>query len=126
MNDPKATCQCLSNKPSRESFEAIAQLFKAFADPTRLQLLRALQEKTKNVGELVKELDLTQANVSKHLQILFEANVLSREKRGTATYYSIDDEIVYQLCDLVCTKINRDVKGRQLIEFMAGNLEMEA
>lgn len=118
--EPTAACRPETTKQNRESFEAIAQLFKAFSDATRLQLLQALREKTKNVGELVIELGLTQANVSKHLQVLFDAKILTREKRGTASYYSIDDEFIYPLCELICDKINRDFEGRKPLEFMMG------
>jgi DNA-binding transcriptional ArsR family regulator len=94
--------------PDRAQLESIAGMFKAFADATRLQLIQALRYGPKNVGQLVEELDLTQANVSKHLQTLFDARILSREKRGTATFYAIDDQFIFPLCELVCDKINRN------------------
>jgi DNA-binding transcriptional ArsR family regulator len=103
---------------SRDSFEIIAQLFKAFADPNRLMLIQSLKSGSKNVGELVAEISLSQANVSKHLQILFDAKILSRTKRGTATYYAIEDEIVYPLCQLVCSKINKDYGQQKPVEFI--------
>lgn len=95
-----------------QSFEKIAQIFKAFGDPTRLRLVQALRVKPKNVGELVSEVDSTQANISQHLQVLFEAKILTREKRGTATFYSIDDHIIQPLCELICDKINRDLENQ--------------
>jgi DNA-binding transcriptional ArsR family regulator len=115
--DPAPACRPETTKPNRESFEIIAQLFKAFSDATRLQLLQALRKETKNVGELVLELGLTRANVSKHLQVLFDAKILHREKRGTASFYTIDDEFIYPLCELICNKVNRDFEGRKPLEF---------
>ena len=105
--------------PDRAQLEAIAIMFKAFADPTRLLLMQALRTGTKNVGQLVEELKLTQANVSKHLQTLYDAKILSREKRGTATFYTIDDHFIYPLCELVCDKINRENVDRRPVEFTA-------
>ena len=104
----KRTPKSSSPDIDRESLEQIAYLFRAFSDATRLQLLQALREKPKNVGELVEELNLNQANVSKHLQTLFDGKIVTREKRGTASYYSIDDEFIYPLCNMICDKINRD------------------
>jgi DNA-binding transcriptional ArsR family regulator len=119
MSSPKAKIANNSQPEiSRESFDTIAQLFKAFADPNRLMLIQSLRFSPKNVGQLVTEIGLSQANVSKHLQILFEAKILSREKRGTSTYYSIYDEIVYPLCDLVCSKINKDYGDQKPVEFI--------
>lgn len=97
--------------------ETIAMLFKAFADPNRLHLIQSLRSQPKSVGELVNNIGLSQANVSKHLQILFDAKILSREKRGTSTFYSIDDDIVFSLCDLVCNKLNKDQESKSPIQF---------
>lgn len=102
-----------------DSFEKMAKLLKAFADPMRLRLLQALREKEKNVGELVGELNSTQANISKHLDVLFKAKILDREKRGTATFYKVDDSIIQPLCELVCDKISRDLQKKTAAEFTA-------
>lgn len=118
--DPAASCTPETTRENRESFETIAQLFKAFSDATRLQLLQALRQNPKNVGQLVSELGQTQANISKHLQVLFDAKILAREKRGTATYYSIADDFIFPLCELICDKINRDYEGRKPLEFALG------
>lgn len=118
-NGSKTARKAQENVPDRAQLEAIAIMFKAFADATRLQLMQALKRGPKNVGQLVEELDLTQANVSKHLQTLYDAKILTREKKGTATFYSIDDQFIYPLCDLVCDKINRDNASLQTVEFTA-------
>ena len=122
--DDDAACRPETTKPNRESFEIIAQFFKAFSDATRLQLLQllqllqALRKETKNVGELVLGLGLTQANVSRHLQVLFDAKVLRRGKRGTASFFTLDDEFIDPLCELICNKINRDFEGRKPLKFL--------
>ena len=103
---------------STASFEAIAELFRVFSDATRLRILHALTEGEKNVGQLVEELELTQANVSKHLKTLHERRIVSREKRGTATYYQVDDDFIHPLCELVCNKLSRNQEqAAQLFSF---------
>ncbi|MDF1826232.1 MAG: metalloregulator ArsR/SmtB family transcription factor [Verrucomicrobiales bacterium] len=103
--------------PSREQFEMIAELFKVFADASRLSILHSLKSAPKSVGELVEELDLTQANVSKHLRIMHDARILRREKQGTSVFYSIDDSVIFPLCDLICDKLNRDHQSRPVLDF---------
>lgn len=98
-----------STPPDRETLESIAELFRVFGDATRLQLLQSLMGGEKSVGELVNILGMTQANISKHLKILHDARILAREKRGTATFYRIDDDFIHPLCELVCDKLNRDL-----------------
>ena len=74
-----------------------------------LQILQGLTVGEKNVGQLAEELKMTQANVSKHLKTLHEAQIVSREKRGTATYYQIDDDFIHPLSDLICDKLSRNL-----------------
>lgn len=94
----------------RASLEAVARLFGALAEPTRLAILQALKGGARPVGELVEALGAKQANVSKQLGLLFDAGLLSRERRGNQVYYSIREAVIFELCDLVCAKIRRDAE----------------
>jgi DNA-binding transcriptional ArsR family regulator len=96
-----------------ELLARIAERFKALAEPNRLQLLQALRDRAMTVGELVEASGLTQANVSKHLQQLLGLGFVTRRKDGLYTYYSLADEDVFRLCDLMCGRLDRDLKARQ-------------
>jgi DNA-binding transcriptional ArsR family regulator len=50
---------------------------------------------------------LSQANVSKQLSVLRDAGFLAREQRGAQAFYSICDEMVLELCALVCDRLNK-------------------
>ncbi|ABG04570.1 transcriptional regulator, ArsR family [Rubrobacter xylanophilus DSM 9941] len=94
-------------KLSDEGFEMVAEQFKVFAEPMRLKLVYALMEGEKRVSDLVEETGGLQANVSKHLGVLLDAGVVRRRKQGTSSYYSIADDTVYELCDLMCGSVER-------------------
>lgn len=87
---------------SDKMFELIARRFRTLGEPFRLRLLQTLEDGEKTVGEVVAELDGTQSNVSKHLQILHDAGLVSRRREGTSIFYGISDPMVFRLCDLVC------------------------
>jgi len=101
----------------RDDLERIAEIFRVFSEATRLAILQALRGGERSVNDLVGELGTTQANISKQLRILYDARLLARSKRGTQVFYSIDDEMISPLCELVCGKINRDASRAQLLEF---------
>ncbi len=88
--------------------ERVAGLFKAFAEPGRLAILQELKSGERSVSELVDALPTSQANVSKQLKLLHEAGVVNRRKDGTQVIYQIADPMVFELCRLVCEKLNRD------------------
>ncbi|HEU4697868.1 MAG TPA: metalloregulator ArsR/SmtB family transcription factor [Gemmatimonadales bacterium] len=91
----------------------VAERFKVLAEPVRLQLLQALMAGERTVGELVEATGLSQANVSKHLQLLLAHELVARRKEGLFAYYSLADESVFQLCDLVCSRLERATRERQ-------------
>ena len=105
---------------SDKMIELIARRFRTLGEAVRLRILQTLQGGGKTVGELVEALDANQPNISKHLQILHEAGLVSRERSGTSIIYAISDPIVLKLCDLVCksetSKSKRQWKqlGREL------------
>ena len=91
----------------------VAERFKVLAEPARLQLLQALMQEERSVGELADLTGLTQANVSKHLQLLLAQELVARRKEGLFVYYRIADESVFQLCELVCSRLKAATQERQ-------------
>lgn len=94
-------------KLSNDALELVSLYFRALAEPQRLRLLSELRAGEHSVGQLVEALGATQSNVSKHLEVLHEAGLLERERRGTSTVYRIADEQTLALCDLVCGQVGR-------------------
>ncbi|HRN54073.1 MAG TPA: metalloregulator ArsR/SmtB family transcription factor [Gemmatimonadaceae bacterium] len=91
----------------------VAERFKALGEPVRLSLLQALRKKEMSVGELVAATGLGQANVSKHLHQLLDCGYVTRRKEGTFVYYRIASDDVFMLCDVMCSRIDDEVKARR-------------
>ena len=91
----------------------VAERFKALAEPARLQILNTLRNGELTVSELVEETGLGQANVSKHLQLLHAMAFVSRRKDGLYVYYFIGDRSVFRLCDLMCGRLEAEMKTRR-------------
>jgi len=94
----------------RKTIERVARMFHVLAEPTRLEILQVLQKSRHSVSEILEVLDAKQANVSKQLQILHDAELVARERVGNTVYYQIADPLVFELCRLVCGKLQRDVQ----------------
>ncbi len=64
------------------------ETFKALASPTRLDVLRALDERRKTLSELAKELDLNKATIHEHLQLLVACELVKkRDDEGRKWIY---------------------------------------
>ena len=57
-----------------DQLERVANLFRAFAEPTRLAIIQELKTGELSVSEIVDLLPTSQANVSKQLKLLYEPN----------------------------------------------------
>ncbi len=97
--------------------ERVANLFRVFAEATRLALLQELKEGPKSVGELVDALPTTQANVSKQLKMLHDAGLVTRTKQGTSVIYQICEPMVFELCKIACDKLNRPAAKPRKLSF---------
>ncbi len=93
---------------SDAALELVAGRFKVLSEPNRLKLLAALHNGELNVTRLVETTGATQANVSKHLGLMVHAGMVSRRKEGLNVYYMISDPAIFQLCDLMCAKLEKE------------------
>lgn len=66
-----------------------SKFFKALSDQKRLRIVKLLREKEMCICELMICLDMTQPNLSHHIQILEEAGIVNRTKKGKWVYCSL-------------------------------------
>ena len=93
-----------------EVFEQVAHYFGLLADRTRLRILSCLCAEERPVHEVVEKIGLTQANVSRHLNILFRAGVVNRRREGNSVFYRVVDPNFVDICRTVSiTVASRDL-----------------
>lgn len=95
-----------------ELLEQIATRFRGLAEPARLRILDALRNGELTVGDLGRQTGLNQANLSKHLQLLHSLGFVVRRKDGLFVYYALKDKDVFQLCDIMCGRIDGGSVGK--------------
>ena len=87
----------------RDEAEQLALLLKAVADPTRLQLVSFINGSEKSescVCDLTESFELSQPTISHHLKVLADAGLVSKEKRGTWAWYSVNRDRWQQIADV--------------------------
>ena len=94
---------------SEAALQLVAQRFAVLAEPMRLRLIQALFEGELNVTELVGATGGTQANISRHLQTLTGAQIMTRRKAGLQVFYKISDPTIPKLCELVCGSLEKSL-----------------
>jgi DNA-binding transcriptional ArsR family regulator len=90
---------------TREALELVAARFRAMGEPLRLRILQELEGGERSVSALAESVESTQPNVSKHLKVLQDAELLKRRQQGNTVYYSIADAMVFELCEMICSRL---------------------
>ena len=88
-----------------------ARIGKALASPHRLEVLELLAQSERTVESLAKELSLSMANTSQHLQVLRAAGLVDTRRDGLFIHYRLADDSVVPL-----TTSLRTVAERQLAD----------
>lgn len=84
----------MQNNPPKETMVFIADLFKGFADPTRVHILTLLQEKELCVTEIAEAVELSQSAISHQLRILKQMHLIKFRREGKNIWYSLADDHV--------------------------------
>ena len=86
--------------------ETLAEVLRSVAHPVRLRIIARLCERSCNVGELARTLGLRQSLVSQHLGLLRLHGLVSPQKNGTTTTYSISEKRLRKLvgCLVECRR----------------------
>ncbi|MEM9905034.1 MAG: metalloregulator ArsR/SmtB family transcription factor [Cyanobacteria bacterium P01_D01_bin.44] len=101
---------CRVTQLSPAALGLMAGFFKVLSEGSRLQIVCALKAEPKNVTEIIEATGLGQANVSKHLKILAQAGVVSRQAQGVCAYYQISNPFIFELCELVCDALSLQIE----------------
>ena len=80
--------------------QALAELFSAFSDASRLKIIAALAEGECNVGRIAEQVGLSESATSHHLRGLRQMNLVRTRKEGRQVFYSLHDEHVIQIYEM--------------------------
>jgi ArsR family transcriptional regulator len=81
----------------QEHIETAARALKAIAHPLRLKILCVVGEQEACVQDIVEAVGTSQSNISQHLAILRDKDVLSTRKDANRVFYRVSDQRTLQL-----------------------------
>jgi ArsR family transcriptional regulator len=90
-----------------------AGICSALADPRRILILYALNEKPSNVSDIAEALGISQPTASRHLNLLRERGLVTAKREGQSVVNTLADQRIIQALDL-------------LREVLASNLQSQA
>ena len=82
---------------SERQVQALADLFSAFSDGSRLKIIGALSVGEKHVGAIAEEVGLSESATSHHLRGLRQMQLVRTRKVGRQVFYSLADDHVTEI-----------------------------
>lgn len=95
----------LPNPLSDTLVELISERMVLLGEPTRIRILDELRGGERNVQAIADALLTTQQNVSGHLRLLHGAGVVSRRRGGRLVFYTVSDEVVFDVWQRVFASV---------------------
>ncbi len=92
-----STVMLADGLPDEEILYDVADLFKVFADTTRIKILYALMDRPQCVADIAEEVGVSQSAVSHQLRILKQARLVKFQRDGKNVIYSLSDDHVYTM-----------------------------
>lgn len=92
--------QALIDKPTDEELAKVADLFKMFADNTRVRILQVLMHGELCVCDIAELLNMEQSAISHQLRNLKQCQLIKNRRDGKTIYYSLADDHILSILNI--------------------------
>jgi len=88
-------------------------IFQALSSPYRREIIKLLRWKSMSAGEIVEQFDIAQPSISRHLDVLKKAELVTSERRGNQIIYSLNmsamEELLLYVTELLSPRADQEV-----------------
>lgn len=92
-----------------------ADILKTLGQETRMRILELLRGGERCVCEIFPAIDQEQSNVSRHLNMMQKAGILTRRKEGLKIFYAVKHPEVFQLLELTETILRKELDAHRRV-----------
>ncbi len=78
-----------------------AEVFQALSHPTRIAILEILRDGELPAGAIQEKLQVEQANLSQHLTVLRNRQILKNRRDGNQVFYSVSNPLLIEMLDIM-------------------------
>jgi ArsR family transcriptional regulator len=109
-----------SKRELKKIFEMQCQICKAMAHPIRLEIVELLSRQEMAASVLLKALETSKANLSKHMNQLIASGIVEQRRAGRQVYYSLPYPEIHEACSIMRSVLYRRLKqGERLASSIA-------
>jgi DNA-binding transcriptional ArsR family regulator len=94
----------------RKIFEMQCEICKALAHPLRLAIVDRLNAGETSASDLIADLGVSKANLSKHISLLVHNGIVESRRDGRQLFYSLTDPEIHKACSIMRSILYRRLK----------------
>ena len=94
------------------AYEFQTEILKAIAQETRLSIIELLRDGERCVCEIFPAINQEQSNVSRHLNVMQKAGILTRRKEGLRIFYAVKHPEVLAIIELAAALMKNEAGSR--------------
>lgn len=92
-------------------FEMQCEICKAIGHPLRLAIVDRLSDRETSASDFISELEISKANLSKHMTLLAHSGIIESRREGRQIYYRLTDPEIHKACAIMRSIIYRRLKA---------------
>ncbi len=92
-------------------FEMQCDICKALGHPLRLAIVDKLKNEETSAADLIAELELSKANLSKHMAMLTHGGIVEARREGRQIFYRLTDPDIHKACTIMRSILYRRLKA---------------
>lgn len=93
------------------------EFFQALSNPYRREIIKLLRWKNLSAGEIVSQFDIAQPTISRHLDVLKKAEIVTSERKGNQIIYSLNlsamQEMFMYISELFALQTEEEAKPNE-------------
>jgi ArsR family transcriptional regulator, virulence genes transcriptional regulator len=100
------------NKRLRKKiFEMQCFICKALGHPLRLDIVDRLSDRETTASDLISEMEISKANLSKHMALLAQGGIIESRREGRQIFYRLTDPEIHKACSVMRSILYRRLKA---------------
>jgi ArsR family transcriptional regulator, virulence genes transcriptional regulator len=105
----------------KKIFQMQCEICKALGHPIRLEIVDRLHSGEVSASDLIIDLELSKANLSKHISLLLHGGIVESRKEGRQIYYRLTDPEITKACAVMRSILYRRLKEGEKLASAIGS-----
>jgi DNA-binding transcriptional ArsR family regulator len=99
------------NKSAQQKlFQMQCEICKALAHPLRMAIVDRLKDKETAAADLIADLGISKANLSKHMSLLIHGGIVESRRDGRQILYRLTDPEIQEACAIMSSVLYRRLR----------------